>query len=61
MAEVIIASIAAGLGSVITILGKVIVNVIRAKKEPPAEKQKKEDTQAHNQCISVSEIERIAQ
>ena len=34
MNEVIIAAIAAGLGSVITILGKVIVDIIRAKKEP---------------------------
>lgn len=34
MNEVIIAAIAAGLGSVITIIGKVIVNIIRAKKEP---------------------------
>ena len=34
MNEVIIAAIAAGLGSVITIIGKVIVDIIRAKKEP---------------------------
>jgi hypothetical protein len=32
--EVIIAAIAAGLGSVITIVGKVIVDIIKAKKEP---------------------------
>ena len=34
MNEVIIAAIAAWLGSVITIIGKVIVDIIRAKKEP---------------------------
>lgn len=34
MNEVIIAAIAAGLGSVITIAGKVIVDIIKAKKEP---------------------------
>lgn len=34
MNEVIIAAIAAGLGSVITIVGKVIVDIIKAKKEP---------------------------
>lgn len=34
MNEVIIAAIAAGLGSVITIIGKVIVDIIKAKKEP---------------------------
>lgn len=34
MNEVIIAAIAAGLGSVITIVGKVIVNIIKVKKEP---------------------------
>lgn len=32
--EVIIAAIFAGLGSVVTIVGKVIVDVIKAKKEP---------------------------
>lgn len=34
MNEVIIAAIAAGLGSVITVIGRVIVNIIKAKKEP---------------------------
>lgn len=44
MTEVVIAAIAAGLGSVITIVGKVIVDIIRAKKEPvPGEEKKKED------------------
>lgn len=34
MNEVIIAALAAGVGSIITIIGKVIVDIIRAKKEP---------------------------
>ena len=34
MNELIIAAIAAGLGSVITIVGKVIVDITKAKKEP---------------------------
>ena len=34
MNEVILAAIFAGVGSIITIIGKVIVDIIRAKKEP---------------------------
>lgn len=34
MNEVIIAALAAGIGSIITIIGKVIVDIIRVKKEP---------------------------
>lgn len=34
MNEVILAAIFAGIGSVITIIGKVIVDIIKAKKEP---------------------------
>lgn len=34
MSEAIIAAIFTGVGAVITIIGKVIIDIIRAKKEP---------------------------
>jgi uncharacterized protein HemX len=42
--EVIIAAIAAGLGAVITAVGKVVVDIIKAKKEPDeADEQLKQE------------------
>ena len=44
MNEVIIAAIAAGLGAVITAVGKVVVDIIKAKKEPDeADEQLKQE------------------
>ena len=50
MNEGIIAAIAAGLGSVITVIGKFIVNIIKAKKEPDETDEKlKQEIDAEKQ------------